>query len=39
MTKRRDAGQNWYTLSLEERSRLMQAHGMMAAATQEKFSR
>ena len=28
MTKRRDAGQNWYTLSLEERSRLMQAHGM-----------
>lgn len=27
MSKRRDAGQNWYTLSLEERSRLMQAHG------------
>jgi hydrogen peroxide-dependent heme synthase len=28
MSKRRDAGQNWYTLSLEERSRLMQAHGL-----------
>ncbi len=28
MSKRRDAGQNWYTLSLDERSRLMQAHGM-----------
>ena len=28
MSKRRQAGQNWYTLSLEERSRLMQAHGM-----------
>jgi peroxiredoxin len=28
MTKRRDAGQNWYTLSLDERSRLMQAHGI-----------
>ena len=28
MSKRRDAGQNWYTLSLEERSRLMGAHGM-----------
>ena len=27
MTKRRDAGQNWYTLSLDERSRLMLAHG------------
>lgn len=27
MTKRRDAGQNWYTLSLGERSRLMMAHG------------
>ena len=27
MSKRRDAGQNWYTLSLDERSRLMQAHG------------
>ena len=27
MSKRRDAGQNWYTLSLEERSRLMGAHG------------
>ena len=27
MTKRREAGQNWYTLSLDERSRLMQAHG------------
>jgi peroxiredoxin len=28
MTKRRDTGQNWYTLSLDERSRLMQAHGL-----------
>jgi hydrogen peroxide-dependent heme synthase len=28
MSKRRDAGQNWYTLSLDERSRLMQTHGM-----------
>src|SRR5207244_9288573 len=28
MSKRRDPGQNWYTLTLEERSRLMQAHGM-----------
>jgi hydrogen peroxide-dependent heme synthase len=28
MTKRRDAGQNWYTLSLDERSRLMQSHGL-----------
>ena len=28
MTKRRDVGQNWYTLSLDERSRLMQAHGL-----------
>jgi hydrogen peroxide-dependent heme synthase len=27
MTKRRQSGQNWYTLSLDERSRLMQAHG------------
>jgi hydrogen peroxide-dependent heme synthase len=27
MTKRRDDGQNWYTLPLEERSRLMYAHG------------
>jgi len=27
MSKRRQTGQNWYTLSLEERSRLMQAHG------------
>ena len=27
MNKRRDAGQNWYTLSLDERSRLMQTHG------------
>lgn len=27
MTKRRDAGQNWYALSLDERSRLMLAHG------------
>ncbi len=28
MNKRRDAGQNWYTLSLDERSRLMHTHGM-----------
>jgi hydrogen peroxide-dependent heme synthase len=28
MSKRRDAGQNWYSLSLDERSRLMQAHGL-----------
>lgn len=27
MSKRREAQQNWYTLSLDERSRLMQAHG------------
>lgn len=27
MSKRRQTGQNWYTLSLDERSRLMQAHG------------
>ena len=27
MSKRRDAQQNWYTLSLEERSQLMHAHG------------
>ena len=29
MSKRRDAGQNWYSLSLGERSRLMTAHGMV----------
>ena len=28
MSKRRDAAQNWYTLTLDERSRLMQAHGL-----------
>lgn len=28
MNKRRDDGQNWYTLPLDERSRLMQAHGL-----------
>jgi chlorite dismutase len=28
MSKRRDAQHNWYTLPLEERSHLMQAHGM-----------
>lgn len=28
MSKRRDESQNWYTLSLDERSRLMQAHGL-----------
>jgi len=27
MSKRREAGQNWYALTLEERSRLMYAHG------------
>jgi len=28
MSKRRDAEQNWYTLTLDDRSRLMQAHGI-----------
>jgi chlorite dismutase len=28
MSKKRDPGQNWYALPLEERSRLMHAHGM-----------
>jgi chlorite dismutase len=28
MSKRRSEGQNWYALSLDERSRLMQTHGM-----------
>ncbi len=28
MNRRRDAGANWYTLSLEERSRMMRAHGL-----------
>ena len=28
MSKRRDAGQNWYTLTLDDRSRLMHAHGL-----------
>jgi peroxiredoxin len=28
MSKRRDAGQNWYALTLDDRSRLMQAHGV-----------
>jgi chlorite dismutase len=28
MTKRRDTGQNWYSLTLDERSRLMQTHGI-----------
>jgi chlorite dismutase len=28
MSKRRSAGQNWYALTLAERSRLMQAHGV-----------
>lgn len=28
MSKRRDGQQNWYTLTLDERSRLMQAHGL-----------
>jgi chlorite dismutase len=29
MSKRRNADQNWYGLSLDERSRLMQSHGMI----------
>jgi hydrogen peroxide-dependent heme synthase len=28
MSKRRDTGQNWYTLPLPERSKLMHAHGL-----------
>jgi peroxiredoxin len=28
MSKRRDESQNWYVLSLDERSRLMHSHGM-----------
>jgi hydrogen peroxide-dependent heme synthase len=28
MSKRREAAQNWYALSLDDRSRLMQAHGL-----------
>jgi peroxiredoxin len=28
MSKRRNESQNWYSLSLDERSRLMQAHGL-----------
>jgi chlorite dismutase len=28
MSKRREAGQNWYLLTLDERSRLMYAHGL-----------
>jgi peroxiredoxin len=28
MSKRRDVAQNWYALALDERSRLMQAHGL-----------
>jgi chlorite dismutase len=28
MSKRRNAGQNWYGLSLDERSRLMYTHGL-----------
>jgi chlorite dismutase len=28
MSKRRDDGQNWYSLTLDERSRLMQSHGL-----------
>jgi hydrogen peroxide-dependent heme synthase len=28
MSKRRDAGQNWYTLPLTERSKLMHSHGL-----------
>lgn len=29
MSKRRAPGQNWYSLTLDERSRLMRAHGMI----------
>ena len=29
MSKKREPGQNWYTLTLEERSRLMHSHGMV----------
>ena len=32
MSKRRAVGQNWYALPLEERSRLMMAHGMTGRA-------
>ena len=28
MSKRREAGQNWYALTLDERSRLMHSHGL-----------
>jgi hydrogen peroxide-dependent heme synthase len=28
MSKRRESGQNWYSLSLDDRSRLMQSHGL-----------
>ena len=28
MSKRRETGQNWYSLSLDDRSRLMQSHGL-----------
>jgi chlorite dismutase len=28
MSKRRDAAQNWYTLTIDERSGLMQSHGL-----------
>jgi chlorite dismutase len=28
MSKRRDTGQNWYSLPLEERSKLMRSHGL-----------
>jgi chlorite dismutase len=28
MSKRREAGQNWYTLPLQDRSRLMHSHGL-----------
>ena len=32
MSKRREPGQNWYTLPLAERSRLMRSHGMTGRA-------
>ncbi len=32
MSKRREPGQNWYTLPLAERSRLMSAHGLTGRA-------
>ncbi len=36
MSKRRDVSQNWYVLSLDDRSRLMQAHGVTGRRYSEK---